>query len=401
MEPRVLTVSELTSYLRKLLAGDPLLASLWVKGEVTNFRPHSSGHMYFTLKDAAAALRCVMFRAQNGRLSFEPANGLEVLARGYVSVYPRDGQYQFYVQEMWPGEAGAFFLALQQLKEKLAKEGLFSPERKRPLPVLPQRVGVVTSRDGAAIRDIASVIGRRCPSVEILLAPVLVQGQGAPQSIADAIRLLDRYGRVDVMIVGRGGGAGEDLAAFNTELVARAIFECSVPVVAAIGHEIDYTIADLVADQRAATPSAAAELVAPSRSELMQHLTDCQNRMYHACRQRLRSARDKTEMLAGRPCLASPFAHLDRFRQQLDENEYELTRYLKERLALWEREMALLAARLDSLSPLAVLQRGYSICLMDGKVVRQASEAPPGAGVTVKLSRGHLNCRVEGAGEGE
>jgi len=401
VEPRILSVSELTAYLRRLLAGDPFLADVWVKGEIANFRHHSSGHMYFTLQDAEAVLRCVMFRAQNGRLSFRPTNGLEVIARGYVAVYPRDGQYQLYVQQMWPGAAGSLYLALQQLKEKLAQEGLFAEERKRPLPFLPRRVGVVTSRDGAALRGIISVIRRRCPAVEIVVAPVLVQGAAAPQAIAKAIKLLNAYGEVDVLIVGRGGGAGEDLAAFNTEEVARAIFEPRVPVWAAVGHEIDYTIADLVADKRAATPSAAAEMVTPSRAELLQRLEAYRSRLAAACRRRLQLARERLNLLADRPCLARPQSHLDRFRQHLDELAGELARLLAARLAALDRELSLLAVRLDNLSPLAVLERGYSICRHAGRVVRRAGEVPVGAGVEVLLHRGRLFCRVEGKEEGE
>ncbi|MGB9885882.1 MAG: exodeoxyribonuclease VII large subunit [Moorellales bacterium] len=399
MEPRVLTVSELTAYLRELLAGDPVLADVWVKGEITNFRHHSSGHMYFSLQDGGAVVRCVMFRAQNGRLSFRPANGLEVIARGYVSVYPRDGQYQLYVREMWPGAMGSLFLALQQLKEKLAREGFFADDRKRPLPLLPRRVGVVTSRDGAALRDIISVIRRRCPVIQIVLAPVLVQGAGAPQAIARAIGLLNQYGDVDVLIVGRGGGSGEDLAAFNTEEVARAIYSSRVPVVAAVGHEIDYTIADLVADKRAPTPSAAAEMVAPSRVELLQHLAAVEARMEASCRRRLQAAAQRLELLASRPCLSRPEVHLDRFRQHLDECAGDLERGYTLFLEGLTRRLELLAAKLDDLSPLAVLRRGYSVCRQEGRIIRRADEVELDRPVEVLLSRGRLWCRVEGREE--
>jgi len=399
VEPRVLTVSELTAYLRELLAGDPVLADVWVRGEINNFRHHSSGHMYFSLQDGGAVLRCVMFRAQNGRLSFRPANGLEVIARGYVAVYPRDGQYQLYVREMWPGALGSIFLSLQQLKEKLAKEGLFAEERKRPLPLLPRRVGVVTSRDGAALRDIISVIGRRCPAIQIVVAPVLVQGAGAPQSIARAIRLLNDYGAVDVLIVGRGGGSGEDLAAFNTEEVARAIYASRVPVVAAVGHEIDYTIADLVADRRAPTPSAAAEMVAPLRSELLRQLANLQARMEAACRRRLQAGAQRLELLSSRPCLARPHLHLDRFRQHLDECAAGLERGFTALLEGLDREVAVLAAKLDNLSPLSVLRRGYSVCRQEGRIVRRAGEVALASRVEVVLYQGRLVCRVEEKGE--
>jgi exodeoxyribonuclease VII large subunit len=400
VEPRVLSVSELTAYLRQLLSADPLLTDVWVRGEIGNFRHHSSGHMYFTLQDEGSVVRCVMFRAQNGRLSFRPVNGLEVIARGYVSVYPRDGQYQLYVQEMWPGMAGSFFLALQQLKERLAAEGLFAEDRKRPLPFLPRRVGVVTSRDGAALRDILSVIRRRCPSVEIVVAPVTVQGAAAPQAIARAIRLLNDHGGVDVIIVGRGGGPGEDLAAFNTEEVARAIFHSRVPVVSAVGHEVDHTIADLVADRRAATPSAAAEITVPSRLDLLQQLDAYERRLEAAAQRYLRWARERLEMLATRPSLVRPLAALDRFRQQADELAENLERRFSDYLAGLERKLSVLAARLDNLSPLGALRRGYSICFWEGRAVRDAEPVPLGARVEVRLYRGRLDCRVEGKEEG-
>ncbi|MBC7346800.1 MAG: exodeoxyribonuclease VII large subunit [Clostridia bacterium] len=399
MEPRILTVSALTAYLRELLAGDPLLGDVWVKGEIANFRHHSSGHMYFSLQDAGAILRCVMFRAQNGRLSFRPTDGLEVIARGRVAVYPRDGRYQLYVQEMWPGAAGSRFLALQQLKERLAREGFFAEERKRSLPFLPRRVGVVTSRDGAALRDIISVVRRRCPSVQLVVAPVLVQGPGAPQAIARAIHLMNAYGAVDVLLVGRGGGSNEDLAAFDSEEVARAIFHSRVPVVSAVGHETDYTIADLVADKRAPTPSAAAEMITPAAAELLSRLAGYRSRLEDACRRRLRWARERVELLAGRPCLARPESYLDRYRQYVDDVASDLERLFREHLARRDREVNLLAVCLDNLSPLTVMGRGYSICRYQGRAVRQAREVPSGAAVEVLLYRGRLSCRVEGKEE--
>ena len=271
-EPQIYSVRELTAMVKERLTSDPRLAGVAVLGEISNFKHHSSGHMYFTLKDEHSRLRCVMFRRENMRLRFRPADGQAVIAKGDVSVYEAAGDYQLYVREMVPAGHGELALAFEQLKQKLAAEGLFDEERKRPLPVLPRRIGVVTSPEGAALRDIISVTRRRFPNMPILLAPAVVQGEEGPDSVVRAIRLMNEHGGVDVLIVGRGGGSLEDLWTFNDERVARAIAASRSPVIAAVGHETDFTIADFVADKRAPTPSAAAEMGVPYKRALLAHI---------------------------------------------------------------------------------------------------------------------------------
>ena len=263
MKLKTFTVSEVNEYINKLLRGDIILRNLNVEGEISNFKLHSSGHMYFSIKDDNSRLRCVMFRGQSRLLKFLPEEGMKVIVKGYVALYERDGQYQLYIQEMQPAGIGALYLAYEQLKEKLEREGLFYESTKKPLPFLPERIGVVTSPTGAAIRDIISVINRRNPNVEIIIYPVLVQGTESKEQIVEAIDYFNKNNYVDVIIVGRGGGSIEELWSFNEEVVARSIFSSKIPIVSAVGHETDFTIADFVADMRAATPSAAAELVIP------------------------------------------------------------------------------------------------------------------------------------------
>ncbi|EES72230.1 exodeoxyribonuclease VII, large subunit, partial [Paenibacillus sp. oral taxon 786 str. D14] len=267
-QQRILTVKELNRYIRMKLESDQVLTDVWIRGEISNFTHHSSGHMYFTLKDADSRIKSIMFASYNQRLPFRPKEGTRVIARGNVSVYERDGQYQFYVTHMQPDGVGSLYLAFEQLKQKLEAEGLFAPGRKRPLPRFPKTIGVVTSPTGAAVRDILTTLGRRYPQAAVILYPVLVQGKGAAPSIVKAIRTLNAMGEADVLIVGRGGGSLEELWAFNEEQVARAIYESAIPVISAVGHETDFTIADFVADLRAATPTAAAELAVPHTAEL-------------------------------------------------------------------------------------------------------------------------------------
>ncbi|MBC7325290.1 MAG: exodeoxyribonuclease VII large subunit [Moorella sp. (in: Bacteria)] len=394
---RVLAVGELTAYLQRLLACDSHLANVWVKGEISNLRRPASGHLYFTMKDQTAALRCVMFQSRSRNLNLPLRDGLEVIARGQVAIYPRDGVYQLYVAEIFPAGVGMASLALQELAARLEREGFFAAERKRPLPLLPRRVGLVTSPSGAALRDMVIVSRRRFPGIGLVLAPATVQGESAPFELALALELLGKMGGVDVIIIGRGGGTAEDLSAFNTEIVARAIYACPVPVIAAVGHETDLTLADRVADRRAPTPSAAAELAVPVKKELEERLHILAARARRGVEHRLQMARMRLERLVKSRGMARPQQELY-FRQQfLDGLEQRL-------LASWERQarareeaLKLLAARLEAASPLAILGRGYAVCRRPGSghPLRCSREVAPGERVEVILSQGSLGCRVE------
>ncbi|MCR4397438.1 MAG: exodeoxyribonuclease VII large subunit [Firmicutes bacterium] len=402
LRPRftVYSVGELTRHIKSLLDRDPLLRGVLVRGEISNFRRHTSGHVYFTLKDEACSLRCVMFRSMASGLGFDPRDGMEVVASGYVTVYERDGQYQLYVQALQPYGVGAYYLALEQLKKKLAGEGLFDPSRKRPLPRFPRRVGVVTSVRGAAIRDIVSVSRRRFPAVKLLVCDVTVQGEESPGQIVRALSLMNAVADVDVIIVGRGGGSTEELWAFNDERLARAIAASRVPVVSAVGHETDLTIADFVADVRAPTPSAAAEMVVPDAREVAAQIAESVAAMARSVDRRLRAGRDKLRMLRERPALRRPGFIVDARRQVVDELTKDLVTATRNRFASAEAKRALLAGRLDALNPLSVLRRGYSVCRRDadGKVVSSTSHVEPGDSITVRVADGQFGAAVNGKG---
>ncbi len=414
---RILTVSALTTLVRDRLEKD--FSDLWVEGEVSNLRAPASGHLYFTLKDATSQIRVVLFRAGALRLRFALKEGLQLVVRGRLTVYEPRGEYQIILDYLEPKGVGALQLAFEQLKERLAREGLFDPARKRPLPFLPRRVGIVTSLSGAAIRDMLVVLRRRCPILGVVVAPVPVQGDSAGPEIAAAIRRLSASGLVDVMIVGRGGGSLEDLWCFNDEAVVRAIAASKVPVVSAVGHEIDVTLADFAADHRAPTPSAAAEAVAPVLSELVGALEDGWERMARAVRGRLleRAAQRVDETTARMTHVIE--ALLSTLQRQVSEHRRglqavspvervraasvllpQLTKRVGQSMAvlLAVKRQALRAAgaALDSLSPLAVLARGYSIVqtVPDGTVVKRARDVTAGDQVSAKLAEGRLLCDV-------
>lgn len=390
-------VTELTRHIKRLLETESQLQNAWVRGELSNFKRHTSGHLYFSLKDEGASLACVMFRYRAGSLLFPPRNGMRVLCRGSVGVYERDGAYQLYVEEMHPDGVGSLWQAFEELKRKLAAEGLFASERKRPLPRLPARVAVITSPTGAAIRDIVTVAQRRFPGIALLLVPVLVQGEGATEQIAQALDLVNSRRLADVIIVGRGGGSMEELWAFNEEEVARAIARSRLPVVSAVGHESDITIADLVADVRAATPSQAAELVVPSLEQEKGNLRTWEARLCGALERRLRVARQRLHTLATRPCLSRPQDMLWQRRQRVDMLEGELWRAGRELLQARRLRLQTAAGKLAALNPQGVLARGYSICLRlpQRTVVRSADEVQPQERVAVIMRDGELGCLVE------
>jgi exodeoxyribonuclease VII large subunit len=419
--PKPLTVGELVRAAARTL--EARYGAVWVEGEISNLSAPRSGHLYFTLKDAEAQLPSVMFRTQAIRLAFRVEDGLKVRARGRLSIYEGQGKFQLYVDALEPTGLGAAQLAFEQLKRKLTAEGLFDAARKRPLPRWPRRVGLATSPTGAAVRDVLRIAQRR-GRVPFLVAPCQVQGDGAAMQVLAALRALERVPDVDVIIVGRGGGSAEDLAAFNDEALARAIAGCRVPVVSAVGHEVDFTIADFVADLRAPTPSAAAELVVPLYAEAEARLAEAHARLLRGGRRALAEARQRLDheldrgagalkmMLArrrhaldadGRRLAAlHPRARLHRDRAQLDGLRARLLARLRDQLATRRRSFAAAAGKLDALSPLAVLERGYSLTrTAEGHVVTAADQVHPGDTVTVHVSRGQLDCRVESIKKGD
>ncbi len=394
---RIHTVSEVAGKIQGLLSEDRTLSNLWMRGEISNLRSPSSGHWYFTLKDGASALRCVMFRSRASRTSFLPQDGMRVVIRGYVSLYERDGTLQIYVEELQADGIGALWAAFQELKEKLAAEGLFAPERKRPLPVFPRVVGIVTSSTGAAFQDLRTVIHRRSPGTRIILAPASVQGQEAPGEILAALQRLNKRPEVELIIVGRGGGSLEELWAFNTEVVARAVFASRIPVISAVGHETDYCIVDWVADKRAATPSAAAELAVPVAAELAQWLQAAKERLNRSIQVYLRRRRERLTVLTAREVLRSPRDLLALRKLELARLKRELPAQMRRILKQKQTVMANSAGQLTALSPLAVLGRGYAVCqkLPSGELVRCSSQVQLGETMKVTLNQGQLICRAE------
>ena len=388
-----LSVSELNEYARRLLAGDPLLRALKVKGEITGFKRHYSGHLYFSIKDEAARVQCVMFRQNAQSLDFEPADGQMVVIEGGASLYAATGTYQIYCQNMHRAGAGALFLKFEALKKKLAEEGLFDPSLKKPLPLLPTRVGIITSPTGAALRDMLRILHRRNPAVSILIAPCQVQGEGAAADIARALDKLNRHGGVDVILCGRGGGSIEDLWAFNEEVVARAIARSKIPVISCVGHETDFTIADFVADARAATPSMAAEMAAPVRQELLDALEGLRRRLARALGNRLVLNREKLARLSRG--LRSPEALLIRpKRDALERLEMRMNLALERRTVSARGRLQLLMRALNGLNPDGVLSRGYALIKSDGKIINDAQGVKPGQDVTITLWKGALDAVV-------
>jgi exodeoxyribonuclease VII large subunit len=391
---KFLTISELSELVKSTL--ESRLEALWVQGEVSNFRVPPSGHYYFTLKDDKSQISAVMFRRQGMRLRFVPENGMALLCYGRVSVYSARGDLQLYVEDMEPQGQGALYLAFEQLKKKLAAEGLFAPERKRPLPFLPETVGIVTSGRGAALHDMLRILGDRFPERRIVVRPVPVQGDGAARGIAAGIADLNRLDGVDVIIVGRGGGSLEDLWAFNEEIVARAIHASRVPVVSAVGHEIDFTIADFVADQRAPTPTAAAEMIVPRRADLAEQIKTLELQLQRCMEAKLDGAREDLKSWVKR--LADPGRRLRENQQRVDELSIALLRRFQERLRKCRDHLARQSGRLEALSPLAVLERGYSIThkLPEERIVKDAATLSEGDLVRLSFALGKALCRVEG-----
>jgi exodeoxyribonuclease VII large subunit len=394
-----MTVSALVNQLKGQV--ERQFAKVWVAGEVSNFTRAASGHWYFTLKDAGAQIRSAMFRGFNLRIKFDPKDGLEVIARGRVSLYEPRGELQLIVEELQPKGIGAAELALRQLKERLRERGYFDPKRKRPLTRFPRRVGIVASASGAAIRDLIELFAQRWPLAELVVRPSRVQGEGAAAEIAAALRLLNlthasREIPLDAIVIARGGGSTEDLWAFNEEVVAQAIYESVVPVVSAVGHEIDVTVADLVADLRAETPSAAVVALAPDRSELTGAILELHSQLTQAVEHRLELARQRVEQLASRPAMRRPLQRVRDLEQRLDETASRLHRAASKRTIQAGEKLAAVGARLESLSPLNVLTRGYSLTHTDdGKLISAASDVRVGQVLVTRLASGEIVSRVE------
>ena len=388
-------MTELTAYIRRLFEKDNVLARLRVWGELSNFRRHHSGHCYFTLKDADASLRCVMFRSRAVGLRFIPKDGMRVRLTGNVSVYERDGNYQLYVDSMAPDGLGDLSAAFAKLREKLMLEGLFEESRKKLIPFMPKAVGVVTSPTGAALRDIVTVAKRRHPGIPLLLAPAQVQGEEAPEQIVRGIELLDRSGRVDVIVIGRGGGSIEELWAFNDERVVRAVAAAATPIVSAVGHQTDFTLSDFAADLRAATPSQAAELVVPDRLELLRRLSSARRRLNQSLQHRLIERRLRLERCLQSSLFRRPRELLRDRAQLLDQLTERLTNAMHAALNQQQHRLNIASEKLNLLNPWGVLQRGYSVVRrQDGSVVSAAASVETGETLDVWLHKGKLTVNV-------
>ena len=393
--PETLTVSDLTQQIKMLL--ETGLAPVWLTGEISNFKRHSSGHFYFSLKDENAQIPCVMWAGRNRSLRFSPEDGMQVLAHGQVTVYEKRGYYQFDVAQIQPAGVGALQAAFEQLKRRLQAEGLFDEARKKPLPEFAQSVGIVTSPTGAALRDLVSVLRRRWPAMKIILRPVLVQGAGAAEAIAQAIGEFNEYKEVEVLIVGRGGGSLEDLWAFNEEIVARAIYASKIPVVSAVGHEIDFSISDFVADVRAATPSAAAELVAPEVAEVKRQLQSLAIQSIRQLQRLLQTQHDRLRRVATSYGLRQPLDQVRQRSQQLDDLQRRLQLALQNRLAIWKQQLKAKEQRLRALSHEHILQRGFAIVYRepDKKLVHEAKELQANDSIHIQFGVGSAEARVE------
>lgn len=396
MEQKILSVTELNQLVRGKLERDPDLQSVCIRGEISNYKLYPSGHHYFSLKDPESAIRCVLFKGNALSLRFRPENGMQVLAVGRVSLYPRDGSYQFYCTRLLPDGAGDLSVAFEQLKQKLFQEGLFDPAHKKKLPAFPHRIGIVTSPAGAAVHDMLRILGKRYPLSRVILLPVRVQGAEAPGEIARAIDYANAHTIADVLIVGRGGGSVEDLWAFNDEGVSRAIFRSRIPVVSAVGHEPDVTISDFTADLRAATPSNAAELVAPDQSELRAALEGMRASMLASMRQRLTRSRQQLTGLSASPMLRNPMNYLQERRLRLDKLTGDFRRVGTRLLQARRQGLIRLSASLDAMSPLKVLARGYSMTAdADGRLISSVTEVSPGQSLTILVSDGRIRAAVE------
>jgi len=390
----VFTVSQVNHHVKELMERDELLTGLLVRGEISNYKCYPSGHHYFSLKDSQGSIRCVMFRSDAARLRFRPANGMSVVAFGRVSVFPRDGQYQLYCSELLDDGQGALDRAFEELRRKLEAEGLFRPEAKKAVPVFPAKIALITSPAGAAVRDMIRILGARWPMAEVLVVPVRVQGEEAPEEIAAAIHSINNRDDVDLIITGRGGGSREDLWAFNEEVVARAIYISNIPVISAVGHEPDVTIADYVADLRAATPSNGAELAVPDRVEMEHRVEQLRRRLAASQQNTLNRARGKLQRYAQSRVLQDLRVPIDERRMLLDRMQRDLGAALEKKVKGKRMELAALGAGLHALSPLKVLGRGYAIVRQDSAVISSVTQVAEGEKLDIMVTDGLVRCQV-------
>ena len=396
IEPKIFTVGQINRYIRNLLENDFILSSLLVKGEISNFKAHSSGHLYFTLKDASGALSCVMFRQDAAGLPFEPENGMQVVVYGHVSLYEKTGQYQLYAEFLEPLGIGALLVAFEQLKEKLAAEGLFDGDFKREIPKNPSCIAVITSPTGAAVRDILQIVKRRDPNVKVAIFPTLVQGEQAAADIVRSLKLVNEWGKADVIILGRGGGSMEDLWCFNDENVARAVFASEIPVISAVGHETDFTITDFVADMRAPTPSAAAELATTPLTERREAFHRLELRLERDVSALLTSCRRRLDLLKSRPVMERPLERIYRTMMDVEETQQRLDKEMTNRLMQRAERWQYLTNRLEAASPLAVMSRGYVMAVASsGKLLTSVKQAEVGDRVTLHLQDGKMETNIQ------
>lgn len=392
----MLSVTQVNEYLKMLMDGDRVLSNVFVRGEISNFKLYSSGHAYFTLKDETGQLKAVMFRSYASRLPFRPSDGMRVIAHGRISVYEASGQYQLYADELQPDGAGSLALRFEQIKQRLQSEGLFEEARKKPLPPMPMRIGVITSPSGAAVHDIMNVLGRRFPCAQVLLFPSQVQGAEAPAQLMMGLEFFSVSGIADVIIIGRGGGSAEDLWAFNDEALARAVAACPIPVISAVGHESDFTICDFVADKRAPTPSAAAELAVPEVSALLSALRGLGERMSACLEKKLREERRILARISDSGVFSHPERLLDAHRMKLTDREESLSRAMSQLLLQKRNVLSQSAGALRSLDPLAVLSRGYAAISKEGSTVCCAADLQPQDSVDVRFTDGVIHATVTG-----
>lgn len=390
-----ISVSELNNYIKNMFDSSRFLSSVTVKGEISNFTYHRSGHLYFSLKDGEAQIKAVMFRSSATRLKFMPESGMKVIAHGSVSVFPRDGAYQLYVSSMQPDGIGALYLAYEQLKARLAEEGLFDDENKKLLPEMPQKIGVITSPTGAAVRDIINVVGRRFPLAKIYLYPALVQGSGSEESLIRGLDYLDRSGLVDVIIIGRGGGSIEDLWSFNSERLARRIFDAKVPIISAVGHETDFTICDFVSDMRAPTPSAAAELAVPDIRELYLRLDSYAGRVASSLERRVEISGERLSTLRSKIIDGRLDHYFSMLCDEVSYSKKSLVNSITKRLEKDSGRFITLSEKLSALNPLSILRRGYSLAMKEGGEPVTVENTKPGEIVTIKINNGKIKAEVK------
>ncbi len=396
IERQALSVTQVNLYIKELMNCNDILTDIMVKGEISNFKAHSSGHMYMSLKDEGGVMRAVMFRGAASKLNFTPQNGMKIIARGRVSVYERDGQYQLYIDSMQQDGIGDLYVAFEKLKQKLSQEGLFNPEHKQKLPRYPKKIGIVTAPTGAAIRDIINVLSRRFSYSDIVLYPVLVQGENSAESIVKAIEYFNNANNIDVMIVGRGGGSIEDLWSFNEEIVARAIYNSHIPIISAVGHEIDFTIADFVADMRAPTPSAAAEIAVPSQIELKEKFNNVYNRLYSQASRVLERGKLQIRNCTERPAFKNPLLKIGEERIYLDRVYHDLETTVDRIFDEKKQQLKISVSKLDGLSPLGALARGFSVAKdSENKVIKSVKQVEKNDKIEITVEDGKILASVD------